>query len=317
IKPRESADSSTATGRTSSEEDPKVRPSDKNDNTWREQVLEPLQRQLHDARVTCDTHRDALVALQGDHSSLMTDLALVKTERAELAEQNEQLRMLIRKMDGERQKFQQEREDNAEKLQRAEMALIRARMELAEADEDRATLQRQLSNLRKFVSESIDTPVSPTGNAHRTSIATDLPRQQPQQQQRPGRFSISNLTSNWGLRGSVSPRASLQHDMSSTSISSALSSSQQTDDGSLQQLSNASIHSSNSSSRISIDKHSKRSSTIPIASLHRSKTQPSNMTSHVADALNDYSMAGDVPTPRGTVQGSRQDALARLNGGGR
>ncbi|KAJ2720469.1 hypothetical protein GGI07_004579 [Coemansia sp. Benny D115] len=121
------------------------------DSTWRDEVLEPLQRQLHDARVTCNTHRDALVALQAEHEALRAELAMAKAERAGLAEENEQLRMTLRRVEAECVRSREDSEYSLERTQRSEEALIQARMDLAEADEEKALLVRQLSNLRKFI----------------------------------------------------------------------------------------------------------------------------------------------------------------------
>ncbi|KAJ1789746.1 hypothetical protein LPJ59_005287, partial [Coemansia sp. RSA 2399] len=118
------------------------------ESAWRHEVLEPLQQQLHDARVTSDTHRDALTSLQADLEVLRTELVMVKTVRAEVAAENERLRMEVRKVDADRVRAQETATDVQAQARQSEDALIKTRMELAEADEERALLVRQLDNLR-------------------------------------------------------------------------------------------------------------------------------------------------------------------------
>ncbi|KAJ2791522.1 hypothetical protein GGI18_001074 [Coemansia linderi] len=157
IKTRESAESTkTAVAESSDVEEPprSAAVQGHRDGTWRNEVLEPLNRQLHDARVTCASHRDALVALQADHELLRAELAAAKADRAELASDNEQLRMLLRRAEAATTAADERAEYAGERSKRAEDMLIAARVELAEADEERALLVRQLSNLRKFIAES-------------------------------------------------------------------------------------------------------------------------------------------------------------------
>ncbi|KAJ2182425.1 hypothetical protein GGF45_000831 [Coemansia sp. RSA 551] len=184
-----------------------------NDSSWRDHVLEPLQQQLHDARVTSDTHRDALVALQADSEALRAELVVAKTGRAELAAENEQLRMHVRRLEVERVRAQQVSKEQNAHVQRVEESVVRTRMELAEADEERALLERQLSNLRKYIADaapmsaredgvvprarvmSIDASSSPTSPVLSPSIKAN-------------RFSMSSFASNWSaLRDAItSPR---------------------------------------------------------------------------------------------------------------
>ncbi|KAJ2845545.1 hypothetical protein GGI22_006523, partial [Coemansia erecta] len=118
------------------------------ESAWRHEVLEPLQQQLHDARVTSDTHRDALASLQTELEVLRTELVTVKTVRAEVAAENERLRMEMRRIDADRVRAQETAADVQAQARQSENALIKTRMELAEADEERALLVRQLDNLR-------------------------------------------------------------------------------------------------------------------------------------------------------------------------
>ncbi|KAJ2687466.1 hypothetical protein H4R19_006633, partial [Coemansia spiralis] len=125
-----------------------------NDSSWQAEVLEPLQRQLYDARVSSESHRDALAALHVDHEALRAELAVAKIERAQLAEENEQLRMRVRRAEAETAKTQQAAGEAAVQQRDAEAALVRARVGLVEAEEERALLAHQLGNLRAFVAES-------------------------------------------------------------------------------------------------------------------------------------------------------------------
>ncbi|KAJ2450395.1 hypothetical protein EV183_004312 [Coemansia sp. RSA 2336] len=237
------------------------------DSTWREQVLEPLQRQLHDARVTSDTHRDALVALQAEHELLRDELVVAKTSRAELAAQNEQLRMDIRKLEAERCR-----------AQTAEEALVRARLDLAEADEEKAQLERQLANLRKFVSGEAMADMQPSGAREdgvvpraRVMSVDDGPPSAAVSS-KTNRFSISAF--NWGaLRDAItSPRPQPAAGISPSEPDSApLPVSPR--------RSSVTVRSSTASS--TSDEQSQRASTtnrhstaIPLAMLHRSKTLP-------------------------------------------
>ncbi|KAJ2642348.1 hypothetical protein GGF44_001708, partial [Coemansia sp. RSA 1694] len=85
IKTRESAESTKTAVDDSDEIDTEPQEPRRIAGAWRDEVLEPLNRQLHDARVTCDSHRDALVALQADHEQLRAELAAAKADRAQLA----------------------------------------------------------------------------------------------------------------------------------------------------------------------------------------------------------------------------------------
>ncbi|KAJ2036123.1 hypothetical protein H4S03_003855 [Coemansia sp. S3946] len=241
IKTRESAESTkTAVVDTDVDEPPRSAAAQgQRDGAWRDEVLEPLNRQLHDARVTCASHRDALVALQADHELLRAELAAAKADRAELASDNEQLRMLLRRAESATVAADERAEYSGERSKRAEDMLIAARVELAEADEERALLVRQLSNLRKFIADSGNE--EPAERARLFSVdGGSRPTQQPQ----PGRFSISSIGS--AIRGAItSPRQQLPDPplMSPPLV-------------------------------LSPPPTARQHSSIPLASLHRSKTTP-------------------------------------------
>ncbi|KAJ2473170.1 hypothetical protein GGI02_001061 [Coemansia sp. RSA 2322] len=159
---------------------------------WRDEVLEPLERQLHDARVTSATHRDALSALQAEHDALRAELAVAKAERAAAAEDNERLRLHVRRAD-------ERAAASCERTRRAEDALIAARVDLAEADEERALLVRQLSNLRKFISaESAGDQAGGSADQQPRSrvFSIDGGSRLSPQPKPPGRFSISGIAAN-------------------------------------------------------------------------------------------------------------------------
>ncbi|KAJ2357441.1 hypothetical protein IWW50_003617 [Coemansia erecta] len=238
-----------------------------NDSTWRDQVLEPLQRQLHDARVTSDTHRDALTALQADREALRAELVVAKTGRAELADENEQLRMQVRRLEAERVRSQHAADEQAIHVQRAEESLVRARMDLAEADEERALLERQLGNLRKFIADgaspsmssaredgvvprarvmSIDGSSSPASPVLSPSIKA-------------GRFSMSNFASNWSaLRDAItSPRPPPPPNAEDSATPTS------------PRRSSVTVRSAASSVS---DERASTSTAIPLSMLHRSKT---------------------------------------------
>ncbi|KAJ2849795.1 hypothetical protein IWW36_002380 [Coemansia brasiliensis] len=244
------------------------------DSAWREQVLEPLQRQLHDARVTSDTHRDALVALQAEHELLRDELVVAKTSRAELAAQNEQLRMDIRKLETERLR-----------AQTAEEALVRARLDLAEADEERAQLERQLTNLRKFVSNSeVTTDVQQQQQGGREDGVVPRARVMSVDDGSPSsavspktnRFSVSAF--NWGaLRDAITsprpqPATSIPPQHPAEIDSAPLPVSPRRSSVTVRS-STASSTSDEQSQRISTA-NNRHSAAIPLAMLHRSKTLP-------------------------------------------
>ncbi|KAJ2090170.1 hypothetical protein IW138_002802 [Coemansia sp. RSA 986] len=218
------------------------------DSAWRHEVLEPLQQQLHDARVTSDTHRDALASLQAELEGLRTELVMVKTVRAEVAAENERLRMEVRKVDADRVRAQETAADSQAQARQSENALIKTRMELAEADEERALLVRQLDNLRKFIAET-----TPHNTQSPPALVDDAAKQSNSSS---NRFSISSFASNWSaIRGAItSPRQSMQQETGGTLpiVTSPTA---------------ASIPSPSSSS-------AQRHSVIPMAMLHRSKTSP-------------------------------------------
>ncbi|KAJ1858076.1 hypothetical protein LPJ73_001952 [Coemansia sp. RSA 2703] len=241
---------------------PAGRPSD---SAWRDAVLEPLERQLHDARVTCDTHRDALIALQAEHESLRRDLALAKAERAQLAEANEQLANDLRLAEGRVAGARAEREAAEQRAVRMHESLDAVRGELAEADEERALLVRQLSNLRRFIAaEGAGLQEAPAGRREEVRQRLMSMDESPgkQQQQQTSRFSISSIASNWSaIKDAItSPRQSAQIDEPQPlSVSVVRSSSSSAS-------SNAPLSPAPSSASGS------RSSAIPLAALHRSKT---------------------------------------------
>ncbi|KAJ2768875.1 hypothetical protein IWQ56_002767, partial [Coemansia nantahalensis] len=189
-----------------------------NDSSWQAEVLEPLQRQLHDARVTSESRRDALAALHVDHEALRAELVVAKIERAGLAEENEQLRMRLRRAEAETARTQRAAGEAAVQQREAEAALVRTRVELVEAEEERALLTHQLSNLRAFIAESGspaggDAAVAPPQGEREDGVVA---RAQPADCSEPAlaepprsnRFSISSIASNWSaLREAiVSPR---------------------------------------------------------------------------------------------------------------
>lgn len=236
-------------------------------NGWRDEILEPLQIQLHNARVTSDTHRDALVALQADHEGLREELAIVKTDRAGLAEENETLRMKLRKMVAECNRTQEIAKEGKERAEQSEDALIKARMELAEADEERALLVKQLSNLRKFIAES--NPTSPVdANEQQNLPPATAPIEGPStgngnNKNQQSRFSISSIASNWSaFRGSTSnnnPPLTI-----STTLQDIAPSRTAIDKTAVSPPSTGQRRGSSAN----------KSSPIPMASLHRSKTSP-------------------------------------------
>ncbi|KAJ2751798.1 hypothetical protein GGI19_004252 [Coemansia pectinata] len=241
IKTRESAESTkTAVADAASDIDEPPRSAaaqGQRDGAWRDEVLEPLNRQLHDARVTCASHRDALVALQADHELLRAELAAAKADRAELASDNEQLRMLLRRAESATAAADERAEYSGERSKRAEDMLIAARVDLAEADEERALLVRQLSNLRKFIADSgSEEPVE------RARLFSVDGGSRPTQAQ-PGRFSISSIGS--AIRGAItSPRQQPDPPLMSPPLV------------------------------LSPPPTARQHSSIPLASLHRSKTTP-------------------------------------------
>ncbi|KAJ1643756.1 hypothetical protein LPJ64_004513, partial [Coemansia asiatica] len=190
------------------------RSSETSDNAWRDEVLEPLQRQLHDARVTCDSHRDALVALQADHEALRAELAMAKAEKAHLAEDNEQLCNMLRKLEAECSRNKRDAEDQMERSLRSEEALVQARMELAEADEEKALLVRQLGNLRRFIASEGNAAAnaSSPGRVSTDDCLLQDDVQPPVAQKQASRFSISSFASGWSaVRDAItSPRPSMQ-----------------------------------------------------------------------------------------------------------
>ncbi|KAJ2558272.1 hypothetical protein EV175_000861 [Coemansia sp. RSA 1933] len=228
------------------------------DSAWRHEVLEPLQQQLHDARVTSDTHRDALASLQAELEVLRTELVMVKTVRAEVAAENERLHMEVRKADADRLRMQETVSDAKEQARQSENALIKTRMELAEADEERALLVRQLENLRKFIAETTPHGIQPPldDSAKQSSSSSSN-----------NRFSISSFASNWSaIRGAItSPRQSMQQDplvSSPPPMIAAVTSTIPSPSGSL------------SSTSAQQQQNQQRHSVIPMAKLHRSKTSP-------------------------------------------
>ncbi|KAJ2782412.1 hypothetical protein H4R18_002282 [Coemansia javaensis] len=149
------------------------------DSSWRDEVLEPLQRQLHDARVSSDSHRDALAALRADHEALHAQLVVAKVARAELADECEQLRLRARRADADVARAH-------DRAAAAEHALVDARVQLAEAEEERALLVRQLDNLRAFIASDPAAAAAATA----AEAAALSPRQST------NRFSISSIASN-------------------------------------------------------------------------------------------------------------------------
>ncbi|KAJ1720521.1 hypothetical protein LPJ53_004858 [Coemansia erecta] len=249
------------------------------DSAWRDAVLEPLERQLHDARVTCDTHRDALIALQAEHESLRRDLALAKAERAQLAEANERLANELRLAEGAKARARMEQGAAEERAARVHGDLAAVRGELAEADEERALLVRQLSNLRRFIAaEGAEMERAGAGAGGRREevrqrlLSMDEPPQaaaKQQQQQQPSRFSISSIASNWSaIREAItSPRQSAQLDEPQPLVVSVVRS-----DSSSGSSSNAPLSPAPSTASASASTGAARSSAIPLAALHRSKT---------------------------------------------
>ncbi|KAJ2815446.1 hypothetical protein GGI24_006044 [Coemansia furcata] len=246
IKTRESAESSkTAVADMGDEPPPRSAAAQgQRDGAWRDDVLEPLNRQLHDARVTCASHRDALVALQADHELLRAQLAAAKADRAELASDNEQLRMLLRRAESATAAADERAEYAGERSKRAENMLIAARVDLAEADEERALLVRQLSNLRKFIAESGTEEAVPAAAERARLFSVDGGSRPPVAQ--PARFSISSIGS--AIRGAItSPRQQDPPPMSPAVIPPPMSPPPPV---------------------------GRQHSSIPLASLHRSKTTP-------------------------------------------
>ncbi|KAJ2776598.1 hypothetical protein GGI15_004796 [Coemansia interrupta] len=232
------------------------------DSAWRDAVLEPLERQLHDARVTCDTHRDALVALQAEHEGLRRDLALAKAERAQLAAANERLANDLRLAEGARERARAERRDAEDAARRSQGQLADVRAELAEADEERALLVRQLANLRRFIAAEGAEP-----DVRQRMLSMDEPPAEKQQQQ-PSRFSISSIASNWSaIREAItSPRQSAQLD----------------EPGLPPLVVNVARPADAPLSPAPSSASATRASAIPLAALHRSKTiATASPTAHV------------------------------------
>ncbi|PIA12960.1 hypothetical protein COEREDRAFT_94835 [Coemansia reversa NRRL 1564] len=249
------------------------------DSSWRTQVLEPLQQQLHDARVTSDTHRDALAAQQADSEMLRVELVVAKVERAALAEENERLRLQARRAEADRARAQQKADDAGQLAQRSEDALVAARIRLAEADEERSLLVRQLENLRGFIADagSDDSVVS---RARMLSMDANV---EPLVTAKPGRFSISTIASNWSaIRDAISsPRQQNQLQQPAEETQSPRRSSVTVRCSTATAVSEASSSSSSSSSmspsgarQSSSSKRHSTSAAIPMAMLHRSRTSP-------------------------------------------
>ncbi|KAJ1734097.1 hypothetical protein LPJ61_001254, partial [Coemansia biformis] len=266
-----------------------------NDVSWQDEVLEPLRRQLHDARVTSETHRDTLAALQVDHEALRAELAVAKIERAGLAEENDQLRMRMRRAEAEAAKTHQAAGDAAEQQRQAETALVRARVELAEAEEERALLAHQLSNLRTFIANTNGSAAAPPpppplsmsmllpderedGVVSRAAAA-DSSESASAQSPRPNRFSISSIASNWSaLREAIvsprqQPRRQLQEQLApDTEDAPSPRRSSVTVLGATSPVPSSSSSSSSSPPAERASSSTRHSGAIPLAMLHRSKT---------------------------------------------
>ncbi|KAJ2158651.1 hypothetical protein GGF46_003615 [Coemansia sp. RSA 552] len=255
VKLRRSSLSTATIGDDSDDEKPRA-----SDSMWRDQVLEPLERQLHDARVSSDSHRDALVALQAEHDALRAELALAKAQRAGLAEENEQLQMRARRLDAAA------RADRATATEQQE-ALVAARLKLAEADEERSLLLRQLSNLRKFIAAD---PEDDTQSRSRM-LSIDAERPPATAPPKQNRFSISSLT-NWSaIRDAIASPPPVQEQQQQQQPKARRSSITVRSSPATSPPMPAPPEVGSRNSSTSVSRHA---APIPLSMLHRSRTMP-------------------------------------------
>ncbi|KAJ2077948.1 hypothetical protein H4R24_004811 [Coemansia sp. RSA 988] len=264
------------------------------DSSWRAQVLEPLQQQLHDARVTSNTHRDALAAQQADSETLRAELVVAKVERAALAEENERLRLQTRRAEADRARAQQAADDASQQSLRSEDALVAARLRLAEADEERSLLVRQLENLRDFIADagSDDSIVS-----RARMLSVDTQADPTPATAKPGRFSMSTIASNWSaIRDAISSPRQQQRPAGESpsprrsSVTVRCSTATAASDAS----SSSSVSPSVARRSTSSSKRHSAAAAIPMAMLHRSRTSPVlPSTASSADATSAAAAAED------------------------
>ncbi|PVV05156.1 hypothetical protein BB560_000326 [Smittium megazygosporum] len=117
--------------------------------------IEPLVRQLHDAKVTAETNFHALTSLRAEHETVITDLARVKLERAELESYTYQLKEIIKKVELERQSLETLLADTNSKLESTELALIKARMSLADDEDTIFNLKSKIKKANEYTNENL------------------------------------------------------------------------------------------------------------------------------------------------------------------
>ncbi|KAJ2635502.1 hypothetical protein GGF44_003317, partial [Coemansia sp. RSA 1694] len=162
---------------------------------------------------------------------------------------------------------------SGERAKRAEDMLIAARVDLAEADEERALLVRQLSNLRKFIAAEspCEDGAPPLERARLFSVdgGSRPTLIDPRPPAASARFSISSIGS--AIRGAIASPRAYQQDSPAPPMSPPPPPLQ----------------------ALSPPPSARQHSSIPLASLHRSKT-----------------------TPPGTIIAASRNAISSSGGGG-
>ncbi|PVU87876.1 hypothetical protein BB559_005839 [Furculomyces boomerangus] len=121
-----------------------------NDNVA-EDAFEPIRRQLHDARVTADTNLHALASLRAEHELVLTKLAQVKLDRAEMESYVEELKRTIKTLEAERYQLSDDIKKTEGKLEQTETALIKSRLKLADSEDKCFNLKEQMDKASDYI----------------------------------------------------------------------------------------------------------------------------------------------------------------------
>ncbi|OLY84180.1 GTPase-activating protein GYP5 [Smittium mucronatum] len=255
-----------------------------------EDIVEPLRRQLHDARVTADTNLHALASLRAEHELILSELARVKLDRAELESSLDEMQRTAKNMEIEKNHLLEQLISSKSSLDSTETALIKSRLRLADSED----MCFSLKGMMETASEYVEKKVSPidkqillklldTSNVFNQNtvnsqisdaIGTNLNGSQAQSKLEDLNSSYTNNTRSYSLLPSA--KFSQEPSRNSLKASPKRTSRLPTADLALGNL--FKIHSSeNRAPKIELNNRIRTSQTIPVVSnvnYHINKTKP-------------------------------------------
>ncbi|OMJ29804.1 GTPase-activating protein GYP5 [Smittium culicis] len=125
-------------------------------NKQNEDIVEPLRRQLHDARVTADTNLHALASLRAEHELILAELARVKLDRAELESCIDEMQRSVKLVEIDKRQLYEQLESTNANLDSTETVLIKSRLKLADSEDMCFALKGMMETASEYIEKKMN-----------------------------------------------------------------------------------------------------------------------------------------------------------------